>query len=931
MIQGIRKKISYIQLRVKLWISFISVFFLSFIIVFFTLSCLIYIIIFIDRIIESQNVSSVLISFLGTTYTKSFKNITPDNVISILGTLAQSNAAILAIVISLSLVVIEFSASKYSARVVDVFKRDPILWGFLLLYGFSIFIPVYLITLIDNNTNSSTSKLYFILAYALSIIAYISLFYYIFRVFKMMKPSSVVKILSKGIGIQTLSSSSEEVDKRASRISKDEPKINRIRVIIKDEKDPVLPIIDIIRASIMQYDYTTARDGLGAVSECLINVLRQNPLEERRISEHVFQRIYEIWKLALKNKDSEFVYMIMMQYWYIGVRCTDPIGKPGPAYLSFILKLKTKFLIPSYNTLNKPYSEEITQSTLLYTTFLSAYFLKEAFKSIVEVKDEEFQHLSIILTDKINEIVSETFENRYELRIEKPMEVIESLEGFVSELSYLLNDIGIAAVNKGSKSAFNIVIRTFNYMGEAAIYHNLIHSIPHILENFEIIGKESTKKGKEFELLTEQVVDCLENLASKINSHSQELTNEEKNKIVEYYEYIKLNYNTYETQNDSLEELKNKERLDISEISNYIAIIGEESIKNNLLDATKQCLKSLEVIERVLKNDTESIDIGKYIKNLGFEAVKKEQTYPLMKDIINSIYSIGMLQFGYMFDWDRDRDNWNIDRNKYRKFLQKEYNEYSGKRLQVSYSEFVEAMHFENMEDFYYGAYPDDKIYGERTLIIDDKKRKDIKCLNLKDIEDGYYTLKLFKEDGFKNSERAYYEVPVLLNKIVDPILEYALNSPTNETINPFTMIIRSFENFGILSIHFRDEFSLNKIFIRNLVEIGDSFFDFKYSEYNNDNEAWEYLDWATTVVSNSIYKLAIISLRYNFVDFDTLRLQIECLIRIQKKYHNCLFDVENKFKRILEMIKESELKESEREEIVTITENAIEEFKNRK
>jgi hypothetical protein len=45
-----------------------------------------------------------------------------------------------------------------------------------------------------------------------------------------------------------------------------------------------------------------------------------------------------------------------------------------------------------------------------------------------------------------------------------------------------------------------------------------------------------------------------------------------------------------------------------------------------------------------------------------------------------------------------------------------------------------------------------------------------------------------------------------------------------------------------------------------------------------------------------------------------------------------------DKFKRILEMIKGYELKESEREkneskreEIITITENAIEEFKNRK
>ena len=57
--------------------------------------------------------------------------------------------------------------------------------------------------------------------------------------------------------------------KRASRISKEEPRINRITINIKDKKDPLLPIIDIIQASIERYDYTTARNGLEAISNCL--------------------------------------------------------------------------------------------------------------------------------------------------------------------------------------------------------------------------------------------------------------------------------------------------------------------------------------------------------------------------------------------------------------------------------------------------------------------------------------------------------------------------------------------------------------------------------------------------------------------------------------------------------------------------------------
>ena len=172
--------------------------------------------------------------------------------------------------------------------------------------------------------------------------------------------------------------------------------------------------------------------------------------------------------------------------------------------------------------------------------------------------------------------------------------------------------------------------------------------------------------------------------------------------------------------------------------------------------------------------------------------------------------------------------------------------------------------------------------------------------------------------------------MPILLKKLVEPILEYALNSPSDETIKPFNMIIQSFENFGLISIHFRDKFSLNKVFMRYLVEVGDSFDDFKYLKYREDENVGEYLYFVTEIVSNSIYKLTIESLKYNFVDFSMLPQQINCLIRIQRKYRS-IFHVEDKFERILEMIKESGLEKPKRDEIIKMIEDAIQEFKNEK
>ena len=517
-----------------------------------------------------------------------------------------------------------------------------------------------------------------------------------------------------------------------------------------------------------------------------------------------------------------------------------------------------------------------------------------------------------------------------QLRIDEQIQILESLEGPISELSYILGDIGIAAINAGSKRAVDEVIDALNDIGEAAIDNNLIHSIFHIVEILNKIGEESAKKGVEFETSTKQIVECFENLASRINNHSEELAGETQNQVIEYHKYIKENYD-YEGSKYAFKELNDGVELIIrAYISSYVYVIGRESIKTNMLDATRQSLKSLETIERILKNGTESRHIAEDIQKLGKSAVEKDQTYPLMKNIIDSIYSIGMLQFGYMFDWDKDRDSWDSDQNKYQKFLEREYSDYSARGLQSSYSDFVNNVGFEDTEDFYYGAYPDDIIYGERKLIIYEKERKDIKCLNLKDIDDRHPTLKLFKIGVFKNSENAYYKVPELLWKLADPILKYTQNLPCDKTREPFDMIIQCFENFGIMSVHFRDNLSLKNI-SEHLTSIGDSFYNLSNSENNTKQNAWENLDCATTVVSRSIYKLAIGSLRYKFVDYSTLNQQMNCLIRIQREYHNPLFDAAYKFKSILEMIKESELKESEREKIITITENAIEEFKYRK
>ena len=56
-----------------------------------------------------------------------------------LSALVQSQAAIVAIVITLTLIAVQLTASAYSPRVIDIFKKNPDMWILLGCYGVSIF------------------------------------------------------------------------------------------------------------------------------------------------------------------------------------------------------------------------------------------------------------------------------------------------------------------------------------------------------------------------------------------------------------------------------------------------------------------------------------------------------------------------------------------------------------------------------------------------------------------------------------------------------------------------------------------------------------------------------------------------------------------------------------------------------------------------
>ena len=65
-----------------------------------------------------------------------------------LSALVQSQAAIVAIVITLTLIAVQLTASAYSPRVIDIFKKNPDMWMLLSMYSISIFYELLVLKMI---------------------------------------------------------------------------------------------------------------------------------------------------------------------------------------------------------------------------------------------------------------------------------------------------------------------------------------------------------------------------------------------------------------------------------------------------------------------------------------------------------------------------------------------------------------------------------------------------------------------------------------------------------------------------------------------------------------------------------------------------------------------------------------------------------------
>ncbi len=209
-----------------------------------------------------------------------------------LSALVQSEAAIVALVVTLSLVAVQLAAQSYSARVIEVFRRTPDLWILMGIYGAAIFYGLGVLKMIEraNPQVNSLANLegHVSFAYYLGVFAFVALVPYMWNTLEMLKPSTVINMLAEGITRKKILSAIGEGQEKTY------------------EEDPIQPIIDIVYGSLTKYDYTTVRDGLEVIRDHADRILKNETIakmNKEEIAYDIFFYFTRIGKLSASIQD----------------------------------------------------------------------------------------------------------------------------------------------------------------------------------------------------------------------------------------------------------------------------------------------------------------------------------------------------------------------------------------------------------------------------------------------------------------------------------------------------------------------------------------------------------------------------------------------------------------------------------------------------
>ena len=428
-----------------------------------------------------------------------------------LSALVQSEAAIVAIVITLSLVAVQLTASSYSPRVTEIFIKTRSFWFLMFLYISALSVDVSVLKMIKGSQEIAFTcslmqqtialkivegnpeeilELCIRISYSLGIICFLALIPYTLEMFTMLRPSTIINKLSYEIKKET----------------------------ILEEEDRIQPIIDIVRSSMT---YETTKNGLVVIRSKVTDLLRNEEFEEderEKISEKVISHFSRVGRLAVSREDEDSAKEVVWN-----------VRKMGEVIIERRCKKAAHWTAAALENIGKV----ATEKRLEEVAHKAIKALENIGKTAAEKRLGLIAHWAVDALGVIGKVLAE---KRLGLIAREAVDALGVIGKVLAEkrlgliahwTAAALENIGKVATEKRLKMAAYWVIKALENIGKTATEKKLGLIAEWIIEALENIGK--TAAEKKLENIANQTTDCLEeigNIVKPFNSEGNSLLEE---------------------------------------------------------------------------------------------------------------------------------------------------------------------------------------------------------------------------------------------------------------------------------------------------------------------------------------------------------------------------------------------------------------------
>jgi len=354
--------------------------------------------------------------------------------------------AVFAIVISLTLMGIQFASQEYTHRVMNTYLQSYMLWSMMASYLFTVLFNLYLVAFLKQPINTVYTDISLLLQ-SLCLILLIP--HFVIAVFHL-KPDYTINRLFNSIDADYLISMKEYLIKGKSDVPH---KIDRL-----------LPAVEILEKSIERGDRATVRTGLEGLVECYKRYV--NPENEDWLSRYFMDFILRLGREAVIESDDDSIVQVLEILGEIGNTTTshnvaniavDNIRNTGTTALKKEFDAAVEQMIDSlYKIVLKTTDPKVVQS------------IREAYAEIVSpLFNLEKRVLLLYLTNNlssliINQITAwDTAVLKQWVRIIEDIGHLARVQPFMREVVHtvihLMCEIGIAAARQKLETANHCV------------------------------------------------------------------------------------------------------------------------------------------------------------------------------------------------------------------------------------------------------------------------------------------------------------------------------------------------------------------------------------------------------------------------------------------------------------------------------------------